>query len=202
MPRRLLERVLPQRQVVLQRRFLRPFRALLHDPALWALHRRNVLRAMAVGIVSAFVPIPGQTALAGVLAIYFRVNIPVALLASMISNPLSMGPLYYGAYRLGLVVLGERSSVEAAPPLPDGAFREGSAWHLTASIPPGGAVQLALDFASPAPVSFGLLVQDEAGYSEAAAQAHAFLALPAAEQQAIVAFLRAQAIGGLVGEGR
>ncbi len=124
MPRRLLERVLPQRQVVLQRRFLRPFRALLHDPGLWALHRRNVLRATAVGIVSAFVPIPGQTALAGVLAIYFRVNIPVALLASMISNPLSIGPLYYGAYRLGLVVLGERSSVEAAPPLPDGAFRE------------------------------------------------------------------------------
>jgi hypothetical protein len=51
-----------------------------------------------------------------------RVNIPVALAASMISNPLSMGPLYYGAYRLGLVVLGERPSVEAAPPLPDAAF--------------------------------------------------------------------------------
>jgi uncharacterized protein (DUF2062 family) len=117
MPRRWLKRFLPQRHTVDERWFLRPFRALLHDPALWALHRRNVLRATTVGIVSAFVPIPGQTALAGLLAVYFRVNIPIALLASMVSNPVTMGPLYYGAYRLGLVVLGERASAQV-PALP------------------------------------------------------------------------------------
>lgn len=117
MPRRWLKRFIPQRHTVDQRWFLRPFRALLHDPALWAVHRRNVLRATAVGIVSAFVPIPGQTALAGLLAVYFRVNVPVALLASMVSNPVTMGPLYYGAYRLGLVVLGDRAG-EEAPALP------------------------------------------------------------------------------------
>jgi uncharacterized protein (DUF2062 family) len=119
MPRQFLKRILPQRRAVLERWFLRPFRALLHDPALWALHRRNVLRATTVGIVSAFVPIPGQTALAGMLAIYFRVNVAVALLASMISNPVSMGPLYYGAYRLGLLVMDGRASA-AAPLPPDG----------------------------------------------------------------------------------
>jgi len=113
MPRRWLKRFLPQRHTVDERWFLRPFRALLHDPALWALHRRNVLRATAVGIICAFVPIPGQSALAGLLALYFRVNVPVALLASLVSNPVTVGPLYYGAYRIGLVILGDHPSAEA-----------------------------------------------------------------------------------------
>lgn len=116
MPRRFLKRFLPQRHAVLERWFLRPFRALAHDPALWALHRRNVLRATTVGIASALVPIPGQTALAGVLAVYLRVNVPVALLASLISNPLTMGPLYYGAYRLGGALLGGRRTEPVGMP--------------------------------------------------------------------------------------
>jgi uncharacterized protein (DUF2062 family) len=116
MPRRYLKRVLPQRHTVREQWFLRPFRALLHDPALWALHRRNVLRATTVGIVAAFVPFPGQTALAGVLAVYFRCNVPVALLVSMLSNPVTIGPMYYGAYRLGLLLLG-RPPVGDSPEL-------------------------------------------------------------------------------------
>ena len=117
MPRRYLKRILPQRHEVRERWFLRPFRALLHDPALWAIHRRNVLRATTVGIVAAFVPFPGQTAIAGVLAVYFRCNVPVALLASLLSNPITMGPMFYGAYRLGLWLLG-RPPVDDGPDLP------------------------------------------------------------------------------------
>jgi hypothetical protein len=75
-----------------------------------------VLRATTVGIVAAFVPFPGQTALAGVLAVYFRCNVPVALLVSMLSNPVTIGPMYYGAYRLGLLLLG-RPPVGDSPEL-------------------------------------------------------------------------------------
>ncbi len=116
MARRYLKRVLPQRKTVREQWFLRPFRALLHDPALWALHRRNVVRATTVGIAAAFVPFPGQTAIAGVLAVYFRCNVPVALFVSLLSNPFTMGPLYYGAYRLGLLLLG-RPPVGDSPEL-------------------------------------------------------------------------------------
>ena len=116
MPRRYLKRVLPQRHTVRDQWFLRPFRAVLHDPALWATHRRNVLRATTVGIVAAFVPIPGQTAIAGILAVYIRCNVPVALLASMLSNPVTMGPMFYGSYRLGLWILG-RPPVGESPAL-------------------------------------------------------------------------------------
>lgn len=106
MPRPTLSRILPQRAHIMRRWFLRPFRAVLHDPALWATHRRNVLRAMTVGLLICFIPFPIHTALAGVLAVILRVNLPVAILASWLSNPLTFGPMYYAAYRIGLLVLG------------------------------------------------------------------------------------------------
>lgn len=101
MPRKLLQRVLPTRSRLRDRWFLRPFNALLHDPALWATHRKNVLKSFAVGLFACFLPIPGQTPLAVVVALWLRVNIPVAVLASWLANPLTMGPLYYASYRAG-----------------------------------------------------------------------------------------------------
>lgn len=110
MPRQFLRRVLPHPAKLKKQWFLRPFRALLHDPALWATHRRNVLRAMALGIFISFIPFPVHTALAGVTALYLRINVPVAILASWLSNPLTFGPMYYGAYRLGAALLGSPSA--------------------------------------------------------------------------------------------
>jgi uncharacterized protein (DUF2062 family) len=65
---------------------------------------------MALGIFISFIPFPVHTALAGVTALYLRINVPVAILASWLSNPLTFGPMYYGAYRLGAAVLGSPSS--------------------------------------------------------------------------------------------
>jgi uncharacterized protein (DUF2062 family) len=39
------------------------------------------------------------------LALALRVNIPVAAVSTWVSNPLTMGPLYYFAYRLGVTIL-------------------------------------------------------------------------------------------------
>lgn len=61
---------------------------------------------MTVGILICFIPFPIHTALAGVTAVIMRINLPVAILASWVSNPLTFGPIYYGAYRVGLLVLG------------------------------------------------------------------------------------------------
>ncbi|MGD9387481.1 MAG: DUF2062 domain-containing protein [Gammaproteobacteria bacterium] len=108
MPRKLLQRVLPTRSRLRERWFLRPFNALLHDPALWATHRKNVLKALAVGLFASFLPIPGQTPLAVVVALWLRVNIAVAVLASWLANPLTAGPLYYSGYRLGSWLLDRR----------------------------------------------------------------------------------------------
>ena len=106
MPRPTLSRILPSHANIRGRWFLRPFRAVLHDPALWATHRRNVLRALAVGLMVGFIPFPIHTGLAAALAVLLRMNLPVAIVATLVSNPVTMGPMYYGAYRVGLLALG------------------------------------------------------------------------------------------------
>jgi len=113
MPRRLLDRILPSYRRIQRQWFLRPFAAVLHDPALWSTHRRNVLRASAAGLFIAFVPFPIHTALAGIAAVYLRVNIAVAILASWVANPLTMAPMYYGAYSVGARLLGHNPPDEA-----------------------------------------------------------------------------------------
>ena len=109
MPRQLLKRILPARARLREQWFLRPFSALLHDPALWATHRKNVLKAFAVGLIVCFVPIPGQMAVAAVAALWIRTNIAVAVATSWLANPVTVGPVYYSAYRVGAWLLDEPS---------------------------------------------------------------------------------------------
>lgn len=112
MPRRILRKILPSQATLRDRWFLRPFDALLHDPSLWSTHRRNTTRSLALGIFIAFIPFPVHTVLAGVSAIYLRTNVPVAILASWITNPITFGPLYYGCYRLGLLLSGKQATTD------------------------------------------------------------------------------------------
>ncbi len=57
--------------------------------------------AFAIGLFVCFMPTPGHTLMAALLALGFRINIPVAALTTWVSNPVTMGPMYYFAYRLG-----------------------------------------------------------------------------------------------------
>ncbi len=85
--------------------------------------------------------------------------------------------------------------------------RQGAFWVVPNpvgdSIPPGGSVTVNLTFSNPnwQVLQYGLLVQDNVGYSEAAASADAFQALTPSAQQDLVNFLRVQLIQGKVGEG-
>ena len=42
---------------------------------------------------------------ATLLALAFRINIPVAAVSTWVSNPATMGPMYYVAYKLGSLLL-------------------------------------------------------------------------------------------------
>jgi uncharacterized protein (DUF2062 family) len=89
MPRRFLKRILPDHRRLRERRFMRPFAALLRHPEYWAVRRENVARAFAIG-----------------LFIAFRANIPVAFATIWISNPFTIVPIFFFAYWLGTVILG------------------------------------------------------------------------------------------------
>ena len=107
MPRRLFKKLNRQRHRLRSRWFMRPFEFTFGDAGYWSLHRRNVTRAVALGFLIAFVPPPiPHSLLAVLIAVIFRVNIPVTFAATFITNPFTMLPLFYAAYRSGCFVLG------------------------------------------------------------------------------------------------
>jgi len=88
---------------------------------------------------------------------------------------------------------------------PDGGLRQGAFWKITQNIvkKPAPGVQITLTFINPtwAKLKYGLSIQDDEGYSEAAASAKGFRGLNSADQEHLMNFLRAQLVGGKVGEG-
>ena len=106
MPRRFFRKFAFKRHDYGEKWFLSPFRHLLHDHRLWSVRRKNVVPAVALGVFFAFMPFPGHPLWAAFAALALRVNIPIAALTTFISNPLTMGPLYFFAYRFGAWLLG------------------------------------------------------------------------------------------------
>lgn len=84
---------------------LKRFGSKLQNPNLWHLNRRSAAGAVAVGLFCAWMPMPFQMVLAAFLAMFFSVNLPISVSLVWISNPITMPPLFYGAYRLGAFVL-------------------------------------------------------------------------------------------------
>ena len=111
MPRHFFRKFAVKRDFFRGQWFLAPFDHLLHDTNLWAIRRRTVVPAFAIGLFVGFMPFPGHPITAALLALAFRVNIPVAALTTFVSNPFTMGPMYFLAYRLGQFLLG----LEPAP---------------------------------------------------------------------------------------
>jgi len=105
MPRKLLKRILPAAHQVRSDKNLRIFGRLLKNPNLWHLNRNSVAAAAAVGLFMAFVPVPFQMVLAAAGAITIGCNLPVAVAMVWITNPVTMPPIFYFAYKLGAWLL-------------------------------------------------------------------------------------------------
>lgn len=106
MPRRFFRKFAVKRNSFRGRWYLAPFEHLLHDHNLWGIRRRTVVPAFAIGLFVGFQPFPGHPVTASLLALAFRVNIPVAALTTFVSNPFTMAPMYFFAHRLGIFLLG------------------------------------------------------------------------------------------------
>lgn len=106
MPRRFFRKFAFKRHELSQRWFMTPFQHLLHDHHLWGIRRKTVVPAFSLGLAVAFLPFPGHFVVAALAALALRVNIPVAAVTTFVVNPLTVGPLFYFAYRLGAALLG------------------------------------------------------------------------------------------------
>ncbi|MEQ8861366.1 MAG: DUF2062 domain-containing protein [Pseudomonadales bacterium] len=77
----------------------------LNEPELWHLHRRSAAGATFIGLFCAFLPVPFQMLIAALLAVLFRCNLPISVVLVWITNPLTITPMFYFAYRLGAWLL-------------------------------------------------------------------------------------------------
>ena len=55
------------------------------------------------------IPIPSQMLFAALCAIIFRANLPLSVILVWISNPLTMGPIFYFNYLIGTFLLGQKA---------------------------------------------------------------------------------------------
>lgn len=97
---------MPDHEVIRNNRQLnRVFGTLLHDPNLLHLNRRSVSMAFFVGLLMAFVPLPTQMVMAAAIAILVRCNLPIAVGLVWVTNPITMPPIFYFAYKVGTWIL-------------------------------------------------------------------------------------------------
>ena len=109
--RKLFRRFLPSLETVQNNRWLKPFGHWLKQPNLWHLHRRSAAGGVAVGLFCGLIPGPLQMIGSTLLAILFRVNLPVALIVTLYTNPFTIVPLYALAYEMGAWVSDAQSGV-------------------------------------------------------------------------------------------
>jgi len=106
MPRKFLKRYSPSPKTIRENKALSMLGEDLHRPSLWILNRSSVARAFAIGLFCTWIPFPLQTVIAALLAIYYRAHLPLSVALVFISNPVTIPPMFYFAYKLGSVMLG------------------------------------------------------------------------------------------------
>lgn len=97
-------------------RWLRWLGPSIQHPRLWRARRRGVALGLAIGIFFGLLIPVAQMPLSAAAAVLLRANLPAAVVSTFVTNPVTVAPLYYGAWKLGSLVLGEPA--QAAPVLP------------------------------------------------------------------------------------
>lgn len=112
-----LRRLLPTPDAARANPWLRWIGPALHHPRLWHMSRRGIALGVALGLFFGLLIPIAQIPLAAAAAVVLRANLPTAVASTLVTNPVTFGPVYYGAWRVGSAILGE--SAVKPPPLPD-----------------------------------------------------------------------------------
>lgn len=104
--RRWLRKFTPDHAAIRENRWLYPFRNTLLHPRLWHMNRRSVAGGVAAGLFFGLMPAPFQMLGAALCALVFRVNLPIAIITTLYTNPLTFVPLYLLAYWVGQRLIG------------------------------------------------------------------------------------------------
>ena len=113
--RKFFKRYLPDPDKLRQLPLLKLLGNSLLHPALWHLNRHTAAGAVAVGMFCGLIPGPLQVLGSTIACLVFRVNLPLAILCTFYTNPLTIVPLYLAAFHIGKLTLGN-GSVFRQPP--------------------------------------------------------------------------------------
>lgn len=105
MPRKTIHRFLPNINKLLDRPSLQWVRSLARDPNLFHLNRHSVSLGVAAGIFCAFLPLPGQTLIAVLLCYLVGANLPLGIMLTWISNPVTIPPIFFLTYQVGCMLM-------------------------------------------------------------------------------------------------
>jgi len=105
MPKKTLKQFMPSPARIQKVKGLHLLGDWVYQPNLWHINRYSASMAFFVGLFISYMPIPGQTLLAALLAIWLRCNLPLSVALVFISNPVTMPPMYFMAYKLGAHLL-------------------------------------------------------------------------------------------------
>ncbi len=106
MIRRMIRRWLPDARAVRESRALRWLGPLIERPWLWRFTRGGVAAGLAAGMFFGLLLPFAQSLFSGALAILLRANLPAAVLATFVSNPLTTPGIVVAGYYVGTLSLG------------------------------------------------------------------------------------------------
>jgi uncharacterized protein (DUF2062 family) len=137
-----LKVLLPTPESIRNNRWLRWMGPALQHPHLWRFSRRGIALGLALGIFFGLLIPLAQIPLSAAAAVALRANLPMAVVSTLVTNPVTFGPVYVGAYHLGKFVLGQQTLAGEQPPtLPvqtisgkDGWSRLQAAWRWLTSV--------------------------------------------------------------------
>lgn len=116
--RRFLRTYLPHPDKFRNARWFRWLGGSVLQPALWHLSRHTAPGAVAIGLFCGLIPGPLQMIGAALLCVFFRRNLPLALVTTLYSNPLTIIPLYLLAFKIGALATGSNAGF-ILPPEPE-----------------------------------------------------------------------------------
>jgi uncharacterized protein (DUF2062 family) len=105
---------------------------------LWQFNRKTVPKSVAIGVFWGFIIPVFQSVGAVVTAIYFRGNIPVAVLSTLVTNPFTYAPIYILGYQVGSLILGQAVDPASVAALDAGMLpiepEKISQWHRVGDV--------------------------------------------------------------------